>query len=550
MEATTVQHDAAKLRRALIIMLAAVALMRVALTFVYEANWDEYLNLSMVYDHQRGELREILQTGFVHLFGWVALISENEANQIIAARVAYLAVGVVTSLAIWSVTRALTSTNAALFAVLSYWAFGFTLIHGVAFRTDPLAASAMMCALWHVVCKSPTMRVALAAGALAGLAGVFTIKAVFYLPALVLIALIRSETVVRGLGLIVVASVAAGVSFLGLTALHAMTFPDFASPLAFLDRTTGSTMSTQDFGILKRFLWPAFAKSFVFFAVLGFGLVGLFKRLSDPARRTNGFIALAMLTPLLSVLVYRDVYPYFYPFILAPVVVLAGFAWEELSRRFNTRTMLLIAGVLCANAAIATAEKLQRPINAQRAALEVIHRLFPEDVPYIDARSMVSSKRKRGLFMSAWGMTDYRQVGKPVMEDVIRTEQPQFVLANGWQLRLDQLSPEQSEAEQFGLLAADLQVLKDNYLRIWGPLYVPGKIVQPEDTALRVLLPGTYQVVADASLTLGDQTISPNDTVDLEARDYAVSTESTAIFVRDIEVPQEAPPSSGLFGDF
>ena len=257
-----------------------------------------------------------------------------------------------------------------------------------------------------------------------------------------------------------------------------------------------------------------------------------------------------MLTPLLSVLVYRDVYPYFYPFILAPVVVLAGFAWEELSRRFNTRTMLLIAGVLCANAAIATAEKLQRPINAQRAALEVIHRLFPEDVPYIDARSMVSSKRKRGLFMSAWGMTDYRQVGKPVMEDVIRTEQPQFVLANGWQLRLDQLSPEQSEAEQFGLLAADLQVLKDNYLRIWGPLYVPGKIVQPEDTALRVLLPGTYQVVADASLTLGDQTISPNDTVDLEARDYAVSTESTAIFVRDIEVPQEAPPSSGLFGDF
>ncbi len=56
------------------LLLAAVAVAQAILLVRFEVNWDEFLNLSMIYDHQRGELRSCcrrhsftLSLGFVRL---------------------------------------------------------------------------------------------------------------------------------------------------------------------------------------------------------------------------------------------------------------------------------------------------------------------------------------------------------------------------------------------------------------------------------------------------------------------------------------------------
>src|SRR5687768_1700790 len=73
---------------------------RLHLAVRFEINWDEFLNLSMVYEHAAGSLQQILQTVFIYLFTWVSAVSSNEVDQVIAARFLVLAFAALTSLAI------------------------------------------------------------------------------------------------------------------------------------------------------------------------------------------------------------------------------------------------------------------------------------------------------------------------------------------------------------------------------------------------------------------------------------------------------------------
>ncbi|GMN04203.1 hypothetical protein MTsPCn3_29340 [Erythrobacter sp. MTPC3] len=536
-------------------MLFSVAIMRLVLTFLHEANWDEYLNLAMIYDHQRGELREILQTGFVHLFGWVTWVSHNEADQVIAARIVYLGVGLITSAAIWKTARSLVSAEGAFFAVLCYWGFSFNLVHGVSLRTDPLAASAMMCALCLAISPSLSIRRAVAAGILVGLAGFFTIKAIFYVPALVAVVLIRSAgneaaSMMKGVVAVVIVGVAALLSFAGLSLGHAATFSDAASPFEFVGRTADSTLAPQNHLVLITYLRAALYQNVVLVALWLVGLFGLVMRLRNRESRTQGLLGLALVMPLLSFLIYRDTYPYYYPFILAPVMVITGFAWDDIRRRYGVIIAMTAGAAACISALLATVEQVQKPIERQHMTLEVIHRLFPDQTSYIDGRSMVSSFSKRGPFMSTWGMTDYRRDGVPVMGELIERHQPKFLLANTWHLQLDRLSPAQSEALEFGLLSADMQTLRDNYMRYWGPLYVPGKTIKVEDNSVQILVSGTYRLIADAPVFIEGKPLMPGSEIALDAAEYNVSATTTSKLILSVEAPREPPPEKLLFGGF
>ncbi|MCK0097413.1 hypothetical protein MWU60_17685 [Yoonia sp. F2084L] len=553
MPSQTAQNFLPKVQTALILMLLAVAIMRLVMVFVHEANWDEYLNLSMIYDHQRGELREILQTGFVHIFGWVTWVSGNEADQIIAARLVYFGVGILTSAAIWKTARALVSTEGAFFVILCYWGFSYNFVHGVSLRTDPLAASAMMCALCLVISGNPSTRRALAAGVLVGLAGFFTIKAIFYVPALAAITLIRWAKVgsmVKGAGTTLLIGIVALLSFVGLSFGHAMTFHNVASPFEFLGRTADSTLAPQNYMILIQYLRDAFMQNLVFVALWLFGFFGLVIRLRDPVSRTEGLLGLALVTPLLSAFVYRDTYPYYYPFILAPVMVIVGFAWDDLRRRYSAKIAVTVAAVACLCTLVVTIEYVQKPIDRQRTTLDVIHRIFPDEPSYIDGRSMVSSFSKRGPFMSTWGMTDYRRDGRPIMAELIERHQPQFLLANTWHLQLDRMSPAQSESRALGLLSADMALLQDNYTRFWGPLYLPGKTIEVEDDSINILISGTYRLIAEAPVVIDGNSLRPNGVIQLDATEYSVAATTSSQLIFDVERPSEPSSEDGLFSSF
>src|SRR5689334_865406 len=53
-------------------------------------NWDEFLFLSNIYRTARGETLPLLQTAYVHLFGWLPAIGQNEIDQIMVARAIYV----------------------------------------------------------------------------------------------------------------------------------------------------------------------------------------------------------------------------------------------------------------------------------------------------------------------------------------------------------------------------------------------------------------------------------------------------------------------------
>lgn len=536
----------------LIVMLVALFLMRADMVFRFEANWDEYLNLSMIHEYTRGDLKEVLQTGFVHLFFWLPRVSQNELDQVIAARILVFAFGMLTSLAIYKVSRQFTGVNAALFAVLAYWAFTFTLRHGVSLRTDPLATSVLMLALWMVIAGKGTWGRTVVAGICIGIGGALTIKAIFYVPVLVTVALIRNinkHSVRHSLILLAVGGLVALIVFVFLIWLHALGFEEMSSPLSFVARTSSSIIGTFDFTGFRRYLLPALLQNAAFFLLLLYGTITALGMVTRKTSRVAGGCLIGLLLLLLTPLIYRDIYPYFYPFLLAPVVVVVAVGFERLlkaSKLSATVTMLAIF----APAALFYSQSVQQGVAEQRRTLALIHKLFPAPVAYIDARSMVSAYPKRGVFMSVWGMTDYRAAGRPVMQDVLLRDQPKFVLANGWQLDLDALSPEASQKQPYGLLATDMAVLQNNYVHYWGPLYVPGFKVPPEEPEIMVYISGSYKVISGTDISIDGRIFSGGDTIVLNAGLHRIEQSGFALLRWDLPTAPTDKPESPLFRGF
>lgn len=507
----------------LLSLIASAVLFRLHLVFTYEVNWDEFLNLSMIYRHARGDLHEVLQTIFVHGFRWVASVSPNEVDQIVAARLPIWTLGMATAAFLYLICRRLLPVSAALFAVLCFLAFTFVVRQGNSFRTDQIAACLLMAALWLTVRDPRRPANAVGAGALIGLAGLVTIKSVFYVPTIALVLLVRVFAATERRSAFVHALATAGaalVAFIGLYAAHRLTFPEPASTLAFLERTTGKTLVERDFSNAIATFRVALVQNPVFWmAALGGSLACVAGLARSRGRDAGRWTVLACALPLGSLLVYSESFVYFYPFILPPVAVLCGAGYASLrgsaGRGIAIAAFVLLAGTL----GIQYAACLARTNDAQRRTLEVIHRAFPEPTAYIDRASMVSAYPKRGFFMSVWGMTDYYRQGRPVMREILERDQPRFLVANRRMLELDDLAPGEHGPRHFGLFEEDVAVLRDNFVRHWGAIYVAGKRIPlaaaPASAPFEILVPGRYTVEAEAPLRLDGIAVEPGDIVDL-----------------------------------
>jgi hypothetical protein len=53
-------------------------------------NWDEFLFLSTIYRAARGEALPLLQTAYVHLFGWLPHVGSDEIDQVLVGRSIYV----------------------------------------------------------------------------------------------------------------------------------------------------------------------------------------------------------------------------------------------------------------------------------------------------------------------------------------------------------------------------------------------------------------------------------------------------------------------------
>jgi hypothetical protein len=455
-------------------------LFRLHLIFVYEINWDEFLHLSLVYNYSRGEMNQALQTAFIHLFHWVKGINGNEVDQVIAARVVIYVLGSATVSFLFLISRRFMPVQAALFAVLSYLSFSFVLRQGNSFKTDPIATFFLMATLWLIVCRPMQLRYALAAGVLTGLAGMITIKSIFYMPTIAIILLVQLFTANNRrnaffYGLTTGVSALAG--FLAFYALHSLTLMGLASTGAFLEGATSKTLGERNFRNAIATFRLAVLQNPVFWVIASVGIAaclrGLSRATSQDAVRWATLLSFGV--PLGSLLVYTQTFPYYYPFMLAPVAVLCGVGVTIVPGNSGSK-ITVIAGMMLGILLISHyLLALRQDTATQRLTLEVIHQAFPEPTPYIDRNSMVSSYPKRGFFMSVWGMSNYYRVGVPVMRSVIERDQPRFLIANRRMLELDDLGPDEFGPSHFGLFKEDIATLKANYIRHWGAIYVAGK---------------------------------------------------------------------------
>ncbi len=506
--------------------------------FRYDINWDEFYYLSLIYQFQDGALTRSFQTFHVHLFGWLAGLGADEMSQVRVARVVAFACHCGTLFFIFAIGRRFTDTLPALAAVAGYCAFSFVTDHAASFRTDPFATVLLMAALYISLVGQWSRIWFAGAGALIALAGLITIKSIFLavmIGAVMLFEGVRSGTRGKAMVAIFLAAVSSLSTFAILYVWH-------SSLLVSEAETAGRGMLSHSFQktIVDTAFFPqwqlfvrAALENITILAAIIFGFALVLGRLITARGETRwaAVVCASFLIPLLTLLFYRNAFPYYYPFVLAPAAILIAVAMQfVLSASFDAqrygRVVLIFLFFFAVQFAQNVWRNQHRTAETQAATISAVHSMFEEPVNYIDRNSMIGSFPKQGLFMSSWGLENYHARGEPVMPDILADKQPKFVLANTSALDLEDKRTAHDLAGNGRLMPQDLEVLRANYIHHWGNIYVAGKrfptLESDVPREFEILVEGTYTMEGTAPLSIDGRAVTPGDQIFLNQGPHIV----------------------------
>jgi hypothetical protein len=541
----------------------AVFAMKLYLAFVLEINWDEFLILSFVYDYARGDLTNVTPI-YVHVFGWLAAISPNEVDQIVAARLVMFVLNAATAWFLYRVAREFFSRKAALIALLSYLSFSFSIRHGTSFRMDPVLTFLLMASLWLTLSGRFDIAGAILAGGLFGLAGLITIKAVFYAPIFAVLLVgrwlltnNRYHESMRNLTMLAGGVISIGVIY----AIHSETLTRIDPLVPFFAHAYASMIGAQ--GFFPQYYWfqVSIIQNITFWLILlsGIGFAAISVGRTDGSERTRWIMVLSFASVMPTLFFYVASYPYYYVFMLAPAVVLCAAAIDQITEPRRGQMLMIISALLMINALANYGMALGQDNAGQRDTLATIHQIFPTSDSYIDRCSMVSRYRKVGLFMASWEMNDYRDAGQPIMRAILQKEQPHFLLANSEYLDVARFSNIESDNLPTGLLPEDQKTLRDNFIPHWGILYVAGKqfnlgpIAPTQD--FEILIRGTYTLESEGSVNIDGHAVAPDESIRLQEGVHSIDLIQTeGKFVlrwgETLFRPKMAPPTTPIFRGF
>jgi hypothetical protein len=287
--------------------------------------------------------------------------------------------------------------------------------------------------------------------------------------------------------------------------------------------------------------WMLFIGGFIA-AVAGFARMGSDRRIKALALASFGF-------PLATLLFYRNAFPYYYIFILAPLAVLGAVAAEKLAKHVR----LHVAAVLLLLSGLVHAKSAASPpiLAAQRDVLKAVHAVFPRPIAYIDRCSMIPSSRKQGIFMSTWGLEVYRDARQPVFREILLRERPAYLLANSPSLE----AALGGAPAPLPLLPEDAATLRGNFIPHWGPIWVAGKElnVEAQPIEFEVLVTGPYTIETSTSIRLDGAARAPGEVVVLGPGLHRISSigRSGPVTLRwgnHLRKPSAPPPAAPLFG--
>jgi hypothetical protein len=534
------------------------------LAFVRQVNWDEFYFLSRIHEHGRETLATAVQTMHVHLFGWLAQVPGHEIDQIVAARTIMLLLLFGTAILIHRVSTRFLSQDAALLAVLSYLSCGYVLSPGASFRFDPISAFLLMLAL--ALLLTPNLRSAhtILAGLSIALAGLVTIKSVFYLPTIVAVSAWRLyEATDRGVTLsrLSLGATATVAGFIVLYLAH-------SGSLAGVELSASQAVIAQSYQktiILGALFpgWPYLAETMrespATWILIAVGLVTAIRAAihAKGAARRRWLVILAFAVPLTTLAFYRNGFPYFHGFLLAPVAVLAGVALDQLNWPRTRWVCVALFIIVTAGASYWMARSPGQA--AQRATVDAVHAIFPEPVDYIDRCSMIGSFQKLGFFMSSWGIEDYRAAGRPIFRDILLDRSPAFLLANGPALEIALTQRPSDIAESYLLFPEDAEVLRANFVPHWGPIWVAGKALELErgtgSSRFEILISGSYTVEAEGGVLIDHAAYRPGDVVVLSQGWHGIraAERDQTVILRwgaHLHRPPHAAPDAPVFRGF
>jgi hypothetical protein len=479
---------ASTVRRALVAAFAAALLLQLELVFDRPMNWDEFYGLTETHAFVEGHLTDALQVLYARVFFWVAWLPLDAIGQLRAARLGMFGFELFTTASIYAMARRFTEPLPAAIAALAYLTGGYVFQHGFSFRADPMAAALLMGALWILLRSRLDAKAIIGAALLIGLAVLATIKIVFYLPAFAGIAWLRwaeaefSRTMLRRLLALAAAGTAFSLMFVALTIL--------TLPKAEVQRAS-TTVSVSGRMMFSEGLFPQ--GPYLLVALLSAPIVAWLlltapmelKRARLP--RPSAIALIGLMLPLASVVLYRNSFPYFYVFILPPVMVGAAMAARALTARFSP---IMLMAALVANAAVVSAVTPREVLGTQRRILSAVHEIFPRSVAYFDFPGMVVDFPKANFFMTGWGLKRYQLGEFPSFTDVMARETVPLLLVDKEVLARNQTGPEPA-AE---LLPQDAAALRNGFIEHWGPIWVAGRRFPAGGKAVDfpIYAPGTY----------------------------------------------------------
>ena len=531
---------------------AAALALQAALVPLMSVNWDEFRFLADVHQLARHELTAPVQTFHAHLFLWLTLLPFDEIGQIIAGRGVMFALECMTALLIYRCAREFADGAAAAFALICYLTLTFVMRHGSSFRFDPPSTFLLMSAVTLVLVSKGRSSLAFVGVAVA-LAALITIKSVFYVPTIAALAWYRWRTSrnpaswLASLGI----GAACGVITLGLLyAYHRLSLaPDSMAAQNIVSSSVGKTIGQSHFMPRADALLQSVMESPINWTVMLAGIYISLRELRSSAGpdRARLIALLSLALPLSTLGFYRNAFPYYFAFMLAPVSVLCVAATPLVVRIVR----LEIAGA--AMLLFGTFNALAQPfaiLPAQKSVVSAVHQIFPAGTPYIDRCSMIASLPKHGIFMSTWGVEVYRDSGEPIYRKILTEHQPRFVLANSSLLE----TALTRAGEDQRMLQADAKTLRENYVHHWGPIWVAGKTLQAttQPRQFEVLLAGQYPVGGTGPVEVDGQRRRPGDVIILGQGIHTASrvpAGTTLRWGRNLPVPIAPGPTEPLFGN-
>lgn len=485
--------------------LCAIVALQVDLLLVKSINWDEFFFFSLIQQLHDGSLEHALQTFPARIFAFLRLLPLDSIDQLLAGRAVMLSCELVAATALFGIARRFCDARAAAICALFYLTAGDVFLHGFAFRADPLLTALLMAALWCVLARKLDWTTVAFVSVLGGLAGLVSIKAIFYAPSFAGAAWLRwKEAKVDGrpvIGRFVQMAAGALLVFACLLVAHRTG----VSAGVMHGSTAESALQTVfAAGLLPQAKYLSQQILFAPHVAMLIAAAPFFWKRRASAER----VAMAsFMLPLLTVVFYRNSYPYYFVFVLAPAVVTIGPVLEWLLRRVGYWPA---AALLSGYALLLNVSEPRNVLPKQRALVDGVHHIFPEPVAYFGFSGMIGDyPRPLSILVSGWGLQRYRQGEEPSLVELAEERPIPLLIVNHPVIEAAVEGTEPSK----GLLPADRAMLRENYIPHWGQVWVAGKRM-PRDSGTRevsVAVPGTYTLeganisVDGRQLRIGDR---------------------------------------------